>query len=63
MGWHVACIGVMRNAYNNILVGKPEGQISLGSPSGRWEDNIQMDFGEIALEDLEWVHLDQGRNQ
>jgi hypothetical protein len=34
MRWvgHVACLGIMRNAYK-VLVGKPEGNISLGRPS------------------------------
>jgi hypothetical protein len=34
MRWagHVACLGIMRNEYE-ILVGKPEGNISLGRPS------------------------------
>jgi hypothetical protein len=41
MRWagHVACMEKKRNAYR-ILVGRPEGKISLGRPRGRWEDNI-----------------------
>jgi hypothetical protein len=36
MGW-------MRNKYN-ILVGKPEGKVLLGSPRRRWKDNIGVDL-------------------
>jgi hypothetical protein len=39
--WHVARIGEKRNAYM-ILVGKPEGKISLGRPSRMWVDDIKM---------------------
>jgi hypothetical protein len=37
----VARKGEMINAYR-IVVGKPEGKISLGRPRRRWEDNIKM---------------------
>jgi hypothetical protein len=37
----------MRNVYK-ILVGKPEGKISLRKPRCRWEDNIKMDLKETA---------------
>jgi hypothetical protein len=36
----------MRNAYK-ILVGKHEGDRSLGRTRSRWEDNIRMDVREI----------------
>jgi hypothetical protein len=39
---HVARMRDMRNVYG-ILVGKPEGKISVGRPRRRWEDNIRMD--------------------
>jgi hypothetical protein len=41
-----------RNAYR-ILVGKPEGKISLGRTGHRWIDNIKMDLGGI-----EWGAMD-----
>jgi len=40
-------MGEMKNAYS-ILVGKPEGMISLGKPGHRWEDIIRMDLMEIG---------------
>jgi hypothetical protein len=39
-------MGEKRNAYR-LLVGKPEGKISLGRPRYRWVDNIKMDLLEI----------------
>jgi len=38
----VACMGEKRGAYR-VLVGKPEGNRSLGRPRHKWEDNIKMD--------------------
>jgi hypothetical protein len=34
-----------------VLVGKPEGKISLGQLRHRWEDNIEMDFQEVGRGD------------
>jgi hypothetical protein len=44
---HAACVGEMRNAYK-ILVGKPEGRRSLGTPRRKWEHNVRMDVREIV---------------
>jgi hypothetical protein len=49
----VACIREMKNDYK-ILVGRPE---------PRWEDNIRMDLREIGWEDVDWMHMDQNRDQ
>jgi len=49
-------MGEMRNSYN-IFVGKPEWKSSLGRYRCRWKDNVRLDFGEIGLEDVNWVHL------
>jgi hypothetical protein len=45
MRWagHVAIMGEKRNAYR-LLVGKPEGKLSLGRPRRRLVNNIKMDF-------------------
>jgi hypothetical protein len=48
---------------NKILVGKPEGMISLGRIRRRWEDNIRMDLRETGWENVDWMHLSQVRNQ
>jgi hypothetical protein len=39
--------GGRRGVYT-VLVGKPEGKTPLGRPRRRWEDNIKMDFQEVA---------------
>jgi len=40
----VACVGEKRGVYR-ILVGKPEGKISLGRARHRWEDDIKVRWG------------------
>jgi hypothetical protein len=52
----------MRNAYK-ILIGKPEERKPLGRPRRRWEDNIRMDFREIAWGTVDWMHLALDRDQ
>jgi hypothetical protein len=51
-----------RNAYR-ILVGKPEGNGSLGRPKRRWVDNIKMDLSEIGYNGMDWTDLTQDRDQ
>jgi hypothetical protein len=48
-----------RNAYR-ILVGKPEGKISLGIPRRRWVYNIKMDF---RYDGMDWIDLTQDKDQ
>jgi hypothetical protein len=64
MRWtgHVACTRKMRNAYK-ILVGKSEVRRPLKRPRCRWEGNIKMDLREIELEDVDWAHLTQDKDQ
>jgi hypothetical protein len=45
MGWHLACMGEVRNAYST-LVGRSEGKIPLGRPRCRWECNIRLNLRE-----------------
>jgi hypothetical protein len=63
MRWagHVARLGEARGAYK-ILVGRPEGRRPLGRPRRRWEDNIEMNLGEIGFGDVDWIHLAQVRD-
>jgi hypothetical protein len=44
---HVARKGVARDVYR-VLAGKPEGERPLGRPRRRLEDNIKIDFQEVA---------------
>jgi hypothetical protein len=55
-------MGEMRNECT-ILVAKPEGSRPLGRRRHRWEDNIRMDVGEMGWEIVDWMHLDQDRDQ
>ena len=40
-----------------VLMGKPEGKRPLGRPRRRWEDNIKMDFQEMACGVMDWMEL------
>jgi len=59
---HVAGMGVRRGVYR-VLVGKPEGNIPLGRPRRRWEDNIRMDLQEVGCEGTDWIDLTQDRDR
>jgi len=45
------------------LVGKPEGKRPLGRPRRRWENNIEIDFQEVACGGMEWVDLTQNMDR
>jgi hypothetical protein len=45
------------------LVGKPEGKRPLGRLRSKLQDNIRIDLGEKVWEDVDWMHLDQDRDQ
>jgi hypothetical protein len=52
----------IRNAYK-ILVGKPEGKISLARPVRRWRGSNRTDIKDIGRDDVDWIHLAQVRNR
>jgi hypothetical protein len=54
-------MGEKRNAYR-LLVGKPEGNKSLGKPRRRWVDNIKMDVKEIRWGGVDWIGLARDRD-
>jgi hypothetical protein len=54
-------MGERRNAYR-ILVGKPEGNKSLGRPRHRWANNIKMDLREIGWDGMDLIDLAQDRD-
>jgi hypothetical protein len=62
MGRACSTNGEKRNAYR-ILVGKPEGKRPLGRSRRRWEDNIIIDLREIGRGGMDWIDLDQDRDQ
>jgi hypothetical protein len=45
-----------------VLVGKCEGNIPMGRPRHRWEDNIKMDLQEVGCGGMEWIELAQDRD-
>ena len=58
---HVARMEEGRSAFK-ILTGKPTGNIPLGRPRRRWEDNIRMDLEELSINVGNWVDSAQDRN-
>jgi hypothetical protein len=40
-----------------------EGKRRLGRPMRRWVDNIKMDLREIGWDVMDWIDLDQDRDQ
>jgi hypothetical protein len=55
-------MGKKKNA-QRIMKGKPEGKRPLGRPRHRWVDNIKMDLGDIGWDGMDWIDLDQDRDQ
>jgi hypothetical protein len=57
MRWdaYVACAGEVRNEHS-ILIEKPEGNMPLGRPKRRWENNIKVDLNEICVV-VKWTEL------
>jgi hypothetical protein len=53
---HLARIGERRGEYRN-LVGKPEGNIPLERPGGRWENNIKMDLHEVGCWSMDSINV------
>jgi len=51
-----------RGAYR-VLVGKPDGNVPLGSRRRRWEDNIKIDLQEVGCEGMDWIELAPDRER
>jgi hypothetical protein len=54
--------GEKMNAYR-ILVKKRERKTSLGRPRRRWVNNIKMYLREIGWDAVDWIDMDQDRDQ
>jgi len=57
---YVARMGEKGGAYR-VLVGKPEGNRSLGRPRRGWDDNIKIDLQEVGCGGMDWIELPQDR--
>ena len=55
-------MGEKRGVYR-ILVGKPEGNNSLGRSRHRYEDNIKIDLQEVECGNMDWIELAQDRDR
>ena len=58
---HVARMEECMSAFK-ILTGTPTGNIPLGRPRHRWEDNIRIDLKEIDISTRNWVDEPQDRD-
>jgi hypothetical protein len=58
LGRECSTDGEKKNTYR-ILVGKPEGNRSLGIRRRRLEDKIEMDLREIVWVCMDWIDLAQ----
>jgi len=54
-------MGEKRGVYR-VLVGKPEGKRPLGRLRRRWGDNIKMDLQKVGCGGIEWIELDEDRD-
>jgi len=57
----VARTGEERGVYR-VLVGRPEGNRTLGRPRRRWKNNIKMDLREKEIDEAKWIQLAQNRS-
>jgi hypothetical protein len=44
-------------------MGKPDGKRPLGRPRRRWVDDIKMDLREIGWYGVDWIDMDQDKDQ
>jgi len=51
-------MGYRRGVYR-VLVGKYGGNMQLGRPRRRWEDNIKTDLQEVRCGGMGWIELAQ----
>jgi hypothetical protein len=56
---HVTHMGKLTNAFR-ICIEKLEEKERTWH---RWEDNIKIDLKEIVCDDVDWIHLAQGKDQ
>jgi hypothetical protein len=64
--WHVARTTV-EGKVHKVMVGKPEGENSLGRARRRWEEGVKMDLRDPGCGGgggcVEWIHLAPDRDR
>ena len=55
--WTVHVARIEQSIMHRVLVGKPEGNGSLGRSRHRWEDNIKMYLREVGCVPGDWIAL------
>jgi hypothetical protein len=58
---HVARISEKGGLYR-VLVRNPEGKRPPGRPKHSWEDNIKLDLQEVEWRGMDWIELDQDKD-
>ena len=58
--WNVGG-GGRRGSYR-VLVGRPDGKKTLGSPRRRWDDNIKVGLRDVER-GMDWIDLAEGRDR
>jgi len=58
----MARAGDRRGVYR-VLMGNPEGKISLGRPGSRLGDNIKINFQQVGWRDMDWIDVAQDRER
>jgi len=48
-----------RSGVYRVVVGKREGNRSLGRPGRRWEGDIKMDLQKVGCGGVDWIELSQ----
>ena len=46
-----------------VLVGKLEGERSLGRSRRRWQDNIKVDLQEVGCGGIDWIEMAQDNDR
>jgi len=55
-------MGEERRVYR-VMLGKPEGRRPPGRSRRRWVNNIRMDLQEVGCGYMDWIGLDQDRDE
>jgi hypothetical protein len=63
IGWTGHVAGIWKRGALRVLVGRPEGKMSLGRPRCRWQHHIKIDLKDAEWTCMEWMALAQIRGR